>query len=78
MPYMYKPCAVTGARPISGNGTRGDLGDGEWQVAEGEQLPMRGQGEADTGGPVVFSNAVVRLITLITRRCWIYTPPLSS
>lgn len=73
MPYMYKPCAVTGARPISGNGTRGDLGDGEWQVAEGEQLPMRGQGEADTGGPVVFSNAVVRLITLITRRCWIYT-----
>lgn len=31
---MYKPCAVT-ARPISGSGTRGDLGDGEWQVAEG-------------------------------------------
>lgn len=31
---MYKPCAIT-ARPISGSGTRGDLGDGEWQVAEG-------------------------------------------
>lgn len=26
---MYKPCAVRGARPISGSGTRGDLGDGE-------------------------------------------------
>lgn len=70
---MYKPCAVT-ARPISGSGTRGDLGDGEWQVAEGGSNCRCGDRvRLIQGVQSGFSNAVVRLITLITRRCWIYT-----
>lgn len=69
---MYKPCAVT-ARPISGSGTRGDLGDGEWQVAEGGSNCRCGDRVRLIQGAHGFSSAVVRLITLITRRCWIYT-----
>lgn len=59
--------------PYQGAGRGVTLGmeSGGWR--KGSNCSMRGQGEADTGGSSGFSNAVVRLITLITRRCWIYT-----
>lgn len=52
---MYKPCAVRGARPISGSGTRGDLGDGE--VAGGGRGAIARCGDRMRliqGVPVVF------------------------